>query len=86
MASIDHICPNCKSKALKVRTSEKIGLLVVTSTIYCSSCMAKLEVKSQITRVWTPTFRERPEALRVHKPLLEIDPNQQDLFEQENKT
>ncbi|OBX06661.1 hypothetical protein QV08_09645 [Gallibacterium salpingitidis] len=85
MANIDHICTNCKKNNLRVRTSEKVGMLVVNAIIYCNNCGTKLEVKSQITRVWTPTYNERPEALRANKPLLQLDTKTVDMFEDEQQ-
>ncbi|KGQ64946.1 hypothetical protein QP020_03415 [Gallibacterium anatis] len=86
MANIDHRCTNCGSANLRVRTSEKVGLLVIGTTLYCNSCGTKLEVKSQITKVSTPTYHERPEALRINKPLLQIDNKTLDMFEDEQQS
>lgn len=86
MANIDHRCTNCGSPNLRVRTSEKVGLLVIGTTLYCNNCGTKLEVKSQITRVWTPIYNERPEALRANKPLLQIDNKTLDMFEAEQQS
>ncbi|MFC0322034.1 hypothetical protein ACFFHT_00395 [Gallibacterium melopsittaci] len=86
MANIDHRCTNCGSPNLRVRTSEKVGLLVISTTLYCNNCGTKLEVKSQIMRVFTPTYHERPEALRINKPLLQIDNKTLDMFEAEQQS
>ena len=67
MANIDHFCTNCGSKNLRVRTSEKIGLLAIKSAIYCNNCGTELQTLSQIVRVRTPVYHERPEALRTNK-------------------
>lgn len=80
MANIDHFCTNCGSKNLRVRTSEKIGLLAIESVLYCNSCSTEMKVMSQITRVRTPVYQERPEALRINKILREADLNTPDLF------
>lgn len=82
MAKIDHMCPYCGGRSLRVRSSEKIGLLTIKAVIYCNSCIRKMEVTSQITRVWNPTYQECPEALRAHKPLLQCDVNTQDMFDE----
>lgn len=80
MANIDHFCTNCGSKNLRVRTSEKIGLLAIDVMLYCNNCNSELKVLSQITRVRTPVYHERPEALRINKILKEADLNTLDLF------
>lgn len=80
MANIDHFCTNCGSKNLRVRTSEKIGLLAIKSAIYCNNCGTELQTLSQIVRVRTPVYHERPEALRINKILREADLNTPDLF------
>ncbi|OOF82510.1 hypothetical protein BKG93_11255 [Rodentibacter ratti] len=74
--NVDHKCTNCGSNNIRVRTSEKIGLLVIDVIAYCNNCGTELKVTSQITRVRTPTYNERPEALRVSKPLKQIDERQ----------
>ncbi|OOF85171.1 hypothetical protein [Rodentibacter ratti] len=74
--NVDHKCTNCGSNNIRVRTSEKIGLLVIDVIAYCNNCGTELKVTSQITRVRTPTYNERPEALRVNKPLKQIDERQ----------
>ncbi|OOF70574.1 hypothetical protein BKG91_03825 [Rodentibacter caecimuris] len=74
--NVDHKCTNCGSNNIRVRTSEKIGLLVIDVIAYCNNCGTELKVTSQITRVRTPTYHERPEALRVSKPLKQIDERQ----------
>lgn len=80
MANIDHFCTNCGSKNLRVRTSEKVGLLAIDVTLYCNNCGTELKVLSQITRVRTPVYHERPEALRINKILREADLNTPDMF------
>ncbi|UZD16757.1 hypothetical protein OLL86_04280 [Gallibacterium anatis] len=86
MATIDHRCTNCGSANLRVRSSEKVGLLVINVTLFCNNCGTKLDVISQITRVSTPTYHERPEALRINKPLLQIDNKTLDMFEDEQQS
>ena len=81
MANVNHECVNCGSKHLRVRTSEKIGLLAVDTVMYCSSCGTEHKVLSQVVRVRTPVYKERPEALRVNKLLKESDLNTPDLFD-----
>ena len=81
MANMDHECVNCGSKNMRVRTSEKIGLLLINATWYCNSCGTEHQISSQITKVRTPTYHERPEALRISKPLLRVDDKTLDLFE-----
>lgn len=76
---IDHICTKCESKNIRVRTSQKIGLLVVEAVGYCIDCGTELKVQSQIIRVRTPSYTERPEALRVNKVLNKIDERQLEL-------
>lgn len=74
--NVDHKCTNCGSNNIRVRTSEKIGLLVIDALAYCNNCGTELRVTSQITRVRTPTYNERPEALMANKPLKQIDVRQ----------
>lgn len=81
MANVDHHCVNCGSNNLRVRTSEKIGLLLIEAFWYCNNCGTELKVQSQIVRVRTPTYNERPEALRINKPLLQVDTHTPDLFD-----
>lgn len=79
MANIDHICLNCESKNLRVRTSQKVGLRTIDVLLICNNCGARNHVLSEIYKLETPIYNERPEALRINKVLLKIDPNQQDL-------
>lgn len=81
MANMDHHCTNCGSNNLRVRTSEKIGLLLIEAIWYCNNCGTEHQITSQIVRVRTPTYNERPEALRINKPLLQIDTQTPDLFD-----
>lgn len=81
MANMDHHCTNCGSNNLRVRTSEKIGLLLIEAIWYCNNCGTEHQITSQIVRVRTPTYNERPEALRINKPLLQIDTKTPDLFD-----
>lgn len=74
--NVDHKCTNCGSNNIRVRTSEKIGLLVVEVIAYCNNCGTELKAQSQIVRVRTPSYTERPEALRVNKVLNQIDSRQ----------
>ncbi|TGZ98137.1 hypothetical protein D3M79_10395 [Rodentibacter pneumotropicus] len=74
--NVDHKCTNCGSNNIRVRTSEKIGLLVIDVIAYCNNCGTELKVTSQITRVRTPTYNERPEALMANKLLKLIDDRQ----------
>lgn len=76
--NINHKCTNCGSDNIRVRTSEKVGLLVIQATAYCNNCGTELKVLSEIVRVRTPTYTERPEALTANKPLNQIDPCQID--------
>lgn len=80
MANLDHRCVNCGSSNLRVRTSEKIGLLLIDAKVFCNSCGSEHHIQSQIVRVRTPTYHERPETLRINKPLLQTDTNTPDLF------
>ncbi len=77
--NVDHQCPYCGKKNIRVRTSEKIGLLSIDVLGFCNNCGAELKVQSQITRVRTPIYNERPEALRANKPLNQIDERQQEI-------
>lgn len=79
--NLDHICTNCNSKNLRVRTSGKIGMLVIEAIVYCNNCGTEHTIQSQIIRVRTPTYNERPEAMRVNKCLIEADLNTPDLFD-----
>lgn len=81
MANMDHHCANCGSNNLRVRTSEKIGLLTIEAVWYCNNCGTEHQITSQIIRVRTPTYHERPEALRVSQPLLRADTQTGDLFD-----
>ncbi|MDO4698175.1 MAG: hypothetical protein Q4A60_05800 [Pasteurellaceae bacterium] len=81
MANMDHHCANCGSNNLRVRTSEKIGLLTIEAVWYCNNCGTEHQITSQIVRVRTPTYHERPEALRVNQPLLRADTQTGDLFD-----
>lgn len=74
--NVDHKCTNCGSNNIRVRTSEKIGLLVVEVIAYCNNCGTELKVQSQVVRVRTPSYTERPEALRANKVLNQIDSRQ----------
>ncbi|WP_032092084.1 hypothetical protein [Necropsobacter rosorum] len=76
---VDHKCANCGSKNIRVRTSEKISLLLIDLIAYCNNCGTELKVQSQIVRVRTPIYNERPEALRINKPLNQIDSRQQEI-------
>lgn len=80
MANMDHICAICGSKSLRARTSEKVGLLTIEAIWTCNNCGAELQIKSQIMRVRTPVYHERPEALRINKPLMKCDTHTPDLF------
>ena len=86
MATIDHRCANCGSASLRVRTSDKIGLLAIKVSLFCNRCGTENRVISQITKVLTPTYHERPEALRINKPLLQIDNKTLDMFEDEQQS
>ena len=77
--NVDHKCTNCGSNNIRVRTSEKIGLLSIDIIAYCNRCGTELKVASQITRVRTPVYYERPEALMTNKPLNQIDERQQEI-------
>lgn len=66
---------------MRVRTSEKIGLLLINATWYCNNCGTEHQISSQIIRVRTPIYQERPEALSINKPLLKVDTQTGDLFE-----
>ncbi|MDH2998082.1 hypothetical protein A1D22_09360 [Pasteurellaceae bacterium LFhippo2] len=79
--NVDHKCTNCGSNNIRVRTSEKIGLLLIDTTAYCNNCGTELKVQSQIVRVRTPVYNERPEALRINKPLLQVDNSTPDMFD-----
>ncbi|AGQ24345.1 hypothetical protein F382_02045 [Mannheimia haemolytica D153] len=79
--NLDHTCTNCKSKNLRVRTAEKIGLLTIQAVTYCNNCGTEQLVQSQIIRVRTPIYKERPEAMRINKCLMEADLNTPDLFD-----
>ncbi|BFU60739.1 MULTISPECIES: hypothetical protein [Rodentibacter] len=74
--NVDHKCTNCGGNSIRVRTSEKIGMLLVNVLGICNNCGAELSISSQIIRVRTPTYNERPEALKVNKPLKQIDERQ----------
>lgn len=73
MANMDHQCANCGSRNMRVRTSEKIGILTIDAVWYCNNCGTEHQIKSQIVRVRTPIYQERPEALRISKPLIKTD-------------
>ncbi|MDP8176378.1 hypothetical protein QJU83_02320 [Pasteurella skyensis] len=73
-------CGNCGSTNLRVRTSEKVGLLVVNSIVYCNNCGTEHHTMSQHIKVRTPVYHDRPEALRINKPLLQADTATPDLF------
>ncbi len=75
-------CGNCGSANLRVRTSEKIGLLTVDIIGYCNNCGSKHEIVASIKKVSTPIYQERPEVLRINKPLMKVDLNTEDLFEE----
>ena len=77
--NVDHKCANCGSNNIRVRTSEKIGLLSIDVLAYCNNCGTELKVQSQITRVRTPIYNDRPEALSANKPLNQIDERQQEI-------
>ena len=74
--NVDHKCANCGSNNIRVRTSEKIGLLSIDVLAYCNNCGTELKVQSQVVRVRTPSYTERPEALRANKVLNQIDSRQ----------
>ncbi|SMB82354.1 hypothetical protein SAMN05660772_02074 [Pasteurella testudinis DSM 23072] len=79
MANIDHICLNCGSRNQRVRTSQKVGMRTINVLLICNNCGAKNHVLSEIYKLETPIYNERQEALSINKPLLQVDPNQQDL-------
>ena len=77
---------HCRNSRSDGRSSDKVGLLVINVTLFCNNCGTKLDVISQITKVSTPTYHERPEALRINKPLLQIDNKTLDMFEDEQQS
>ncbi|MFQ1015818.1 hypothetical protein [Avibacterium paragallinarum] len=83
---VDLPCLNCGSKNVRVRTSQRIGMRTIKILAICNNCGARNHVGAEILKLETPIYHERAEALRINKPLAQTDPNQQDLFEQENKT
>ncbi|SUT91475.1 hypothetical protein [Actinobacillus lignieresii] len=80
--SINLDCPVCGSSTLKVRTSQKIGMLVTQAKCYCPSCLSVSDISAEITRTYTANWNERPEIKRINKPLKQVDPNQLDFFDE----
>lgn len=76
MANIDHKCLNCGSTNLRVRTSQKVGMRTIDVLLICNNCGAKNHALSEIYKLETPIYNERQEALKINKPLLQIDEHQ----------
>lgn len=79
MANINCECGNCGSKDLRVRTSEKVGLRVGRALLICNNCGAKNHLMWENVKLETPIFNEREEFLRANKPLIKIDPRQNEI-------
>lgn len=80
--SVNLSCPICGNKDLKVRTSEKVGMLTAQTKAFCPSCLSVFDISASIERAKTAAWTERPEIYRINKPLKQVDPSQLDFLDE----
>ncbi|AWX15582.1 hypothetical protein CEP48_05075 [Mergibacter septicus] len=86
MANIDMRCLNCGSSNLRVRTSQKVSLRTINVMLICNNCGSRNHVLAEVLKLETPIYNERQEALSINKPLIQVDLNQQDFFQNEDNS